>query len=167
MMSSFNAFNLRDELPHVVYHHHHHREHEHAFSFHYYYYCYSFCCCLCAHPSIRFIFLPKYTSTTQMCACVCVCDPHLTHTFASNSTPKPYISMESECVVISRVRCSMMCACQTVQLSNAVQTGMFSLVLTVQRRTSFLACIITAHKCQIHYTALFPIYRSHSLRRTQ
>lgn len=127
--------------------------------FHYYYYCYSFCCCLCVHPSIVSFFYRNIRRHKCVCVRSCVCDPHLTHTFATNSTSKACISIESE-------RSHIACACQTVQLSRAVQTGMFSSVLTFRRRTTFRTCII-AHKCQIHYTALFPIYRSHSLRRTQ
>lgn len=88
-MSSFNAFNLHDELPHVV-HHHHHRA---STRFFYYYYC----CCLCIQSLYRFIFfLPKYTSNIDIyivwvwvCVRMHVCDPHLTHTFAYNSLFKP------------------------------------------------------------------------------
>lgn len=56
MMSSFNAFNLHDELPHVVHHHQHHR---HDFFHDFIITVIIVVVCVV----YRFIFLPNYTST--------------------------------------------------------------------------------------------------------
>lgn len=77
MMSSFNAFNLHDELPHVV-----SSSSSSCLYSLFYYYCY-YCCCLCIHSSIISFFYRNTRPHSHVYVCM-YCDPHLTHTQAIN-----------------------------------------------------------------------------------
>lgn len=102
MMSPFNAFNLRDELPHVVYHHHHHhREHEHAFISLLLLLLFILLLSVCS-PVYRFIFLPKYTST-QMCVCVRVFVIRTSPIHSQRTRLQKRVFPLNQSVVISRV----------------------------------------------------------------